>query len=138
MTGGCIPNSYIRQNSLFRPLYQKTMLSMRFTKIGKLNRPELRLIVVDKHKDPWGKAVEILGNRNPRTKENIFNIERIKYWLSKGAQPTSTVHNILVDMKIVEGKKQSVTNISKKRNIKIAKEAEEKKKKETPKETPAA
>jgi small subunit ribosomal protein S16 len=114
------------------------MLSMRFTKIGKLNRPELRLIVVDKHKDPWGKAVEILGNRNPRTKENIFNIERIKYWLSKGAQPTSTVHNILVDMKIVEGKKQSVTNISKKRNIKIAKEAEEKKKKETPKETPAA
>ena len=114
------------------------MLSMRFTKIGKKNRPEFRLIVVDKHKDPWGKAVEILGSRNPRAKTNIFNLDRIKYWLSKGAQPTSTVHNILVDLKLIEGKKESITNISKKRTIKIAKEAAEKKKKETPKEAPAA
>ncbi|MFH1252990.1 MAG: 30S ribosomal protein S16 [Candidatus Uhrbacteria bacterium] len=114
------------------------MLSMRLTKVGKLNRPEFRLIVVDKHKDPWGKAVEILGNRNPRTKENTFKVERIKYWLSKGAQPTATVHNILVDMKLMEGKKQSVTTISKKRAEKITKKAEEKKKKEATKETPAA
>ena len=111
---------------------------MRLTKVGKKGRPEFRLIVVDKHKDPWGKAVEILGSRNPRTKENIFNIERIKYWLSKGAQPTATVHNVLVDMKLREGKKQSVTNISKKRTVKIAKKAEDKKKKEAVKETPAA
>lgn len=114
------------------------MLSMRLSKVGKRGRPEFRLIVVDKHKDPWGKAVEILGSRNPRTKENIFNIERIKFWLSKGAQPSATVHNLLVDLKLIESKKQTVTKISKKRKEKLAKKAEEKNKKETPKETPAA
>jgi len=114
------------------------MLSIRLSKVGKKNRPEFRLIVVDKHKDPWGKAVEILGSRNPRTKENVFNLDRIKYWLGQGAQPSATVHNLLVDLKLIEGKKESVTNISKKRTAKIAKEAEEKKKKETPKEAPAA
>lgn len=111
------------------------MLSIRFSKVGKRNRPEFRLIVVDKHKDPWGKAVEILGSRNPRTKENVFNLDRIKYWLGKGAQPSATVHNLLVDLKLVEGKKQSVTNISKKRTEKMTKESGEKKKKE---ETSAA
>lgn len=114
------------------------MLSFKLSKVGKKNRPELRLIVVDKHKDPWGKAVEILGSRNPRTKINTFNLDRIKHWLSKGAQPSATVRNLFIDLKLIEGKKASVTNISKKRTAKIAKEAEEKKKKETPKEAPAA
>ena len=99
------------------------MLSIRFSKVGKKNRPELRLIVVDKHKDPWGKAVEILGHRNPRTKTNVFDLDRIKHWLSKGAQPSATVHNLLVELKLIEGKKQSVTNISKKRAAKISKKA---------------
>jgi small subunit ribosomal protein S16 len=97
------------------------MLSIKLSKVGKKNRPELRLIVVDKQKDPWGKAVEILGHRNPRTKENVFNLERIKYWLSKGVQPSATVHNLLVDLKILEGKKRAVTTITKKRAEKIAK-----------------
>ncbi|HBR81094.1 MAG: 30S ribosomal protein S16 [Candidatus Uhrbacteria bacterium GW2011_GWE2_45_35] len=115
------------------------MLSIRFSKIGKRNRPELRLIVVDKHKDPWGKAVEILGHRNPRTKENNFNIERIKYWISKGAQASESVWNLLVELKVVEGKKRAVTTLTKKRVGKIAKAAAEKKTKETKaEETPAA
>jgi small subunit ribosomal protein S16 len=97
------------------------MLSIRFSKVGKKNRPELRLIVVDKHKDPWGKAVEILGSRNPRTKVNALNSERIKYWLEKGAQPSASVWNLFVEMKLIEGKKRSVTTISKKRAEKKAK-----------------
>jgi small subunit ribosomal protein S16 len=105
---------------------------MRLSKIGKKGRPEFRLIVVDKQKDPWGKAVEILGSRNPRTKENSFNLDRIKYWLSKGAQPTATVNNLLVDLKLVTGKKQSITNISKKRAEKLEKKKSETKKAETP------
>ena len=105
---------------------------MRLSKIGKKGRPEFRLIVVDKQKDPWGKAVEILGSSNPRTKENSFNLDRIKYWLSKGAQPTATVNNLLVDLKLVTGKKQSITNISKKRAEKLEKKKRETKKAETP------
>lgn len=96
------------------------MLSIRFSRVGKKNNPLFRLIVVDKRKDPWGKAVEILGNRNPHTKALVMNTERVKYWLSMGAQPTASVHNLLVDQKLVEGKKQAVTNISKKRAAKLA------------------
>lgn len=108
------------------------MLSLRLSRVGKRGRPEFRLIVVEKAKDPWGRAVEILGSRNPRTKENKFNLERIKYWIEKGAQPSDSVWNILVDLKLVEGKKRSVTNISKKRTVKMAKKAGETKKVETP------
>jgi len=111
------------------------MLSIRLSRVGKKNQPLFRLIVIDEHKDPWGKAVEILGNRNPRSKEMVLNVERVKYWLSKGAQPSNTVANILIDQKILEGqKKHSVTHISKKRRTKM----DEKKAKEAPKETPAA
>lgn len=106
------------------------MLSLKFTKTGKKNRPEFRLIAIDKQKDPWGKALEILGNRNPRTKENNFKIERIKYWLEKGAQATDSVWNVLVDMKIVEGKKRAITTLTKKRSDKISKELADKKAKE--------
>jgi ribosomal protein S16 len=65
--------------------------------------------------------VEILGSRNPRTKVNALNSERIKYWLEKGAQPSASVWNLFVEMKLIEGKKRSVTTISKKRAEKKAK-----------------
>ncbi|MBI4599208.1 30S ribosomal protein S16 [Candidatus Uhrbacteria bacterium] len=118
------------------------MLSIRMTRVGKKNRPEFRIILVDKRKDPWGKSLEILGNRNPRTKETLLKADRITHWISKGAQATESVWNILVDQKIVEGKKRSVTNISKKRHTKMEKEQAEAakmtaKKAETPAE-PAA
>lgn len=100
------------------------MLSIRFSKIGKRGRPELRLIVVDRRKDPWGRAVEILGFRNPRTKENVFNLDRVKHWLDKGARPSATVHNLLIDLKLIEGKKQTVTSLTKKRRNKMAKQTE--------------
>jgi len=48
--------------------------------------------------------VEVLGFLNPLTKEKQLKTERIKYWLSVGAQPSDTIHNLLVSEKIIEGK----------------------------------
>ncbi|HBP00077.1 MAG: 30S ribosomal protein S16 [Candidatus Uhrbacteria bacterium GW2011_GWF2_41_16] len=96
------------------------MLSIRMTRVGKKGQPTFRVILTDKRKDPWGKAIEILGHRNPRTKETVLNAERIKHWLGKGAQATDTVWNFLLDQKLVEGKKRGVTHLSKKRQEKIA------------------
>ena len=56
---------------------------------------------MEKRKDPWGKFLEDLGYYNPFTKKKDFKKERIKYWLSKGAQLSDTVHNLLVDEKII-------------------------------------
>ena len=76
--------------------------------------PHFRLIVQDKQKDPWDKALEILGSVNPRTKEIILKEDRIKYWLGVGAQPTDTVHNLFVDKNIIQAEKKKTISISKK------------------------
>lgn len=95
------------------------MLSIRFSKVGKKKQPTFRLIVTEKTRDPWGKHLEILGWKNPRTKETVLKADRIKYWIEKGAQPTDTVHNLLIDEKIIEDKKRRVVTISKTRQTKI-------------------
>ncbi|MFH1315372.1 MAG: 30S ribosomal protein S16 [Candidatus Uhrbacteria bacterium] len=91
------------------------MLSIRLSRIGKKRQPHYRVIVVDKRRDPWGKSIEILGSRNPRSKETVLKEERIKYWLDQGAQPSNTVWNMLIDAGIAQGEKRGVTHISKKR-----------------------
>ena len=46
---------------------------------------------------------------NPGNKDNTLNVERIKYWISVGAQPSQTVHNLLVKNNIIEGNKIAIT-----------------------------
>ena len=105
------------------------MLTIRLSRVGKKKQPSYRFVIMDKQKDPWGKSLEILGSRNPRTKETVIDAERVKYWISKGAQASDSVWNILVDQKIVEGKKCNVTHISKGHAKALA---DEKAKAETP------
>jgi small subunit ribosomal protein S16 len=102
------------------------MLSIRLQRVGKKSAPSYRVIVVPKQWDPWGKVTEILGHYHPRKqpRELVLDVERVKHWLSKGAEASQTVWNLLVDEKIVEGKKQSVTHISARRT-KALKEKEE-------------
>lgn len=95
------------------------MISLRLTRVGKKKRPLYRLIAIPKHKDPWSKCLEYLGIVDPRTKENTLNADRIKHWLSVGAQPSDTVHNLLIDEKIIDGEKANVTSITKKRRGKM-------------------
>lgn len=84
------------------------MLAIKLSRVGKKKQPSYRLIVVEKTKDPWGKAKEIVGFYNPRTKPKTVKVdaERVKYWLEHGAQPTNTVWNILVDAGVVKGEKK--------------------------------
>ena len=56
--------------------------------------------------------LEEVGFWNPLIKQKVLKKDRIKYWLSVGAQPSETIHNLLVSEKIIEGKikeKQTVT-----------------------------
>ncbi|MFA5854363.1 MAG: 30S ribosomal protein S16 [Patescibacteria group bacterium] len=83
------------------------MLSIRLSRVGKKKMPSYRLIVTEKTRDPWGKVLEQLGTYDPLSKPRkiAFDIERVKYWMSKGAQPSATVHNMLVDLKAIESEK---------------------------------
>lgn len=98
------------------------MLTIRLTRKGKKNQPFYRVVLVDKRKSSkGGRSVEDLGYVNPLTKKNSFNAERIKYWISKGAQPSETIHNWLVSEKIIDDKKIHVSKLSAKKQAEINK-----------------
>ena len=63
------------------------------------------MVLVEHTTSPQGKYIELLGTYNPRTKKKNFNKEKIGYWLTKGAQASPTVHNLLVDEKIIDREK---------------------------------
>ena len=97
------------------------MLKIRLQRIGRKNEPHFRVVLVDrKHSAQSGKAQEILGSYNPKKGEVLLNSERIKHWLSVGAQASGTVHNFLVDQKIINAKKKN--NLPKKTKTKKRKE----------------
>ena len=95
------------------------MLMIKLSRFGKKKQPTFRLLVVEKAKDPWGDFLENLGNYNPRTKKAELKVERIKYWLSVGAQPTDSVHNFLVTQSIISEKKRSITKLTGRRREKL-------------------
>ena len=117
------------------------MLRIRFFRIGKKHQPSFKIVVTDKRKPPkGGRFVEQVGFYNPLTKEKNLKEDRIKYWLSVGAKPSSTVYNLLVQEKIVEGGKRAVHNREKKKEektvpaVKKEKPIEDTKEKTLPKE----
>ncbi len=73
------------------------MLRIRLRRTGKKKQPQYRLVVADQRAPRDGKFVEIVGHYNPRSnpKALVVKEERIKYWLSVGAQPSETVHRLL-------------------------------------------
>ncbi len=98
------------------------MLKIRMQRTGRTNDPAYRIVVTEHTRGPKsGKFVERLGSYNPKTKTRILEDERVKYWLSVGAQASGTMHNMLVSAGIVSGKK---VNVLPKRTVPKKEEAE--------------
>lgn len=97
------------------------MLKIRLQRIGRKNDPAFRVVLTDsKNSTKSGRFKEILGNYNVKSGEVNFKADRIKYWMSNGAQLTDTIHNFMVSKKLIEGKKKNV--LSKKSPTKPRKE----------------
>lgn len=90
------------------------MLMIKLSKTGKTNKKMFRLVISEKSRDPFGKMLEILGSYNPYTKDLQVKSDRVKHWISQGAQMTPTVNNLLVGKNVVEGKKVSASKVGKK------------------------
>ena len=85
------------------------MLKIRMQRTGRINSPSYRIVVVEHTASPKaGNFVDKVGTYDPKSKQRVLDAERIKYWISKGAQPSATVHNMLVSLGIIEGKKINV------------------------------
>ncbi|HTL58098.1 MAG TPA: 30S ribosomal protein S16 [Candidatus Limnocylindrales bacterium] len=72
-------------------------VKIRMKRVGAKNAPVFRIVVADSRSPRDGKFIEELGTYQPLKKGNNFtmDLERAKYWLSKGAQPSDTVASFI-------------------------------------------
>lgn len=82
--------------------------------MGKKKKPTYRFVVSEASKDLYGRHLEILGHYNPFTKVCEVKKDRILYWISKGAQPSPTAHNLLVDQNVIQAEKVKASKAQKK------------------------
>jgi len=85
--------------------------------VGRKNIPAFRIVLTDsRNSTKSGRYKEILGSYDPVKDVKTVKEDRVKHWLSVGAQATGTVHNFLISQKIITGKKINV--LPRKRPIK--------------------
>jgi len=122
------------------------MLKIRLSMGGVRKRPVYKIVVADSRFPRDGRFVEKLGSYNPllpkEKKDRIkLEVERLKYWMSKGAQPTLRVSRLLGEMQIIPMPKPGNNPqkaIPKKERKKSGDTKEEPKKEEPKKEQPKA
>ncbi|HSW61905.1 MAG TPA: 30S ribosomal protein S16 [Dissulfurispiraceae bacterium] len=73
------------------------MVKIRLTRLGAHKSPFYRIIVSDSRARRDGPFIEILGTYDPKVEPSAIkvDVERAKYWIQNGAQPTDTVRKLL-------------------------------------------
>ncbi len=73
------------------------MVKIRLRRVGAKKAPFSRVVVADSHFARDGRFIEEIGTYDPLTEPATIKIdmERAKYWISNGAQPTDTVRGLL-------------------------------------------
>mgnify|MGYP001588912342 CR=1 len=90
------------------------MLMIRLARVGKRGHATFRIVVTEHTRPPKSGSLTQLGSYDPHTNTMRVDAERLKSYLSRGAKPSPTVHNLLVDQKIIEGKKVTAWKAPKK------------------------
>lgn len=102
------------------------MVRIRMSRIGRPHRPFYRISAVDQRTKRDGKVIEPLGWYDPmaldKTKQLELKADRIKHWLSMGAQPTDTVKDILVKHSLYDAAKRQ-EELDERKNAMIAAKA---------------
>ena len=70
---------------------------MRLSRVGSVKNPIYRIVVVDSRTRRDGRAIDTIGQYNPRTEPSFIEIDadKAKEWLAKGVQPSRTVKKLL-------------------------------------------
>ena len=73
------------------------MVKIRLRRMGAKKAPYYRVIVADSRSPRDGRCIEEIGTYDPMAADNRINVdmERVKYWIANGAQPTDTVRGLL-------------------------------------------
>jgi small subunit ribosomal protein S16 len=72
-------------------------VKLRLTRVGSKKNPVYRIVAADSRSPRDGKFLEIVGRYNPQTDPSTIELdeEKVRDWLAKGAQPSSTVQRLL-------------------------------------------
>jgi small subunit ribosomal protein S16 len=72
-------------------------VKIRMKRVGTKNMPAFRIVVADSRSPRDGKFIEEIGTYNPLKKGENFSLklDRVQYWVSKGAQPSDTVASFI-------------------------------------------
>ena len=70
---------------------------IRLARVGSKKNPIYRVVVADARSPRDGRFIEIVGRYNPQTEPSTIELdeEKIRAWISKGAQPTDSVRRLL-------------------------------------------
>jgi small subunit ribosomal protein S16 len=70
---------------------------LRLTRVGSRKNPVWRVVAADQRSPRDGRIIENLGHYNAQTEPSTVSLdeERIKAWLSKGAQPSDAVKRLM-------------------------------------------
>ena len=74
------------------------MVKIRLKRFGAAKRPYYRVVVQDSRKPRDGACIEEIGTYQPIEKEEAqvsIDLERAKYWIGVGAQPTDIVKKLM-------------------------------------------
>ncbi len=73
------------------------MVKIRLRRMGAKKAPFYRVVVADSRNARDGKSIEEIGTYDPMTQPATISIDmdRAKYWIANGAQPTETVKGLL-------------------------------------------
>jgi small subunit ribosomal protein S16 len=72
-------------------------VSIRLRREGTKNSPYYKVVVADRRSPRDGKFIEIIGAYDPKKPghNSTLKIDRVEYWISKGAQPSDTVRSLI-------------------------------------------
>jgi small subunit ribosomal protein S16 len=72
-------------------------VKIRLTRTGSNKQASYRVVVSDSRSPRDGRFIEIIGHYNPRMKpaEIVIDAEKLRAWVSKGAQPTDSVKMLM-------------------------------------------
>ena len=72
-------------------------VKIRLKRMGKKKRPTYRVVVADARAPRDGRIIELIGRYDPHPDPSVvkIDVERAKYWLGNGAQPTDRVQKLL-------------------------------------------
>jgi small subunit ribosomal protein S16 len=86
-------------------------LKIRLSRVGAKKQPSYRLVVADSRSPRDGRFIEKVGTYNPRVPHDhkerlVLKLDRIKHWMSLGAQPTERVQRFLATVGVAEAPKR--------------------------------